>query len=270
MQNAWSVLIAIVLFLLTLYFVKVYLKGSSTIILDQEKISIHRESFYWTDLSEIQITGKINLHTLFGIREEGTTLKFTTNDEPLYIIDSYYQNSAEIKSFIYIHSKAFKNCQEKPLSVSSTKVLNDFFVDFKGSAILSFRGMILWGFIIFMIYIFFFTPSPLANNERLALILFFSALWFCLNAYSMYYFSLSQKYFKIRNHYFLWVNKDFELDDIFEIIFESHPKQANRLRIITKEFKSSVYLAGSLSDEEWLELKVELEKQIIKVRNECI
>lgn len=53
-------------------------------------------------------------------------------------------------------------------------------------------------------------------------------------------------------------------------MFEQQSKQANKLRLITKDFKSNFYLAGSLTDKTWLTLKKDLEVKNIIVRNECI
>ena len=60
------------------------------------------------------------------------------------------------------------------------------------------------------------------------------------------------------------------LENIEEIVYEQQGKQSNALRIITKNFKSKRFLAGSLSDQKWLEMKDFFEEKNIKVRNECI
>ena len=69
---------------------------------------------------------------------------------------------------------------------------------------------------------------------------------------------------------FFWKKKIFRLDNIEELVFETQPKQANMLRIITKDFKRKLYRGGTLKDSTWLELKDDVERKNIKVRNECI
>ena len=54
------------------------------------------------------------------------------------------------------------------------------------------------------------------------------------------------------------------------IVFESQGKQPNSLRIITTNYKRKLYPAGTLNNKKWLEMKTELERKNIKVRNECI
>jgi hypothetical protein len=86
----------------------------------------------------------------------------------------------------------------------------------------------------------------------------------------MFYFKCSENYFVVKNHNLLWKNKIYRLSDINEIVFETQGKQPNCLRIITRDFKSELYPAGTLRDKTWLELKDKLEQHHVQVRNECI
>ena len=53
-------------------------------------------------------------------------------------------------------------------------------------------------------------------------------------------------------------------------MFETRGKLPNCLRVITKDFKSRMYPAGTLSVEHWLEIKDKMESYKIEVRNECV
>jgi hypothetical protein len=86
----------------------------------------------------------------------------------------------------------------------------------------------------------------------------------------MNYFKVSQTFLVIKNHNLLWCTKAFRLSDIEEIVFETQGKMPNCLRVITKDFRNKLYLAGTLTDKTWLQLKDKLEGYNIKVRNECI
>jgi len=86
----------------------------------------------------------------------------------------------------------------------------------------------------------------------------------------MHYFVLANDYFVVKNHNFIWLKKYYRLKDIKEIVFETQGKQPNCLRVITNDFRNKLYPAGTLRDKNWLELKEELEKKGISVRNECI
>jgi hypothetical protein len=86
----------------------------------------------------------------------------------------------------------------------------------------------------------------------------------------MHYFGIDKEFLIIRNHNLIWINKVYRIHDIKEVVFETQGKMPNCLRVITKRFKSKLYPAGTLRKENWLELKDALEKQGVKVRNECI
>lgn len=64
--------------------------------------------------------------------------------------------------------------------------------------------------------------------------------------------------------------KAFRLNEIKEIVFETRHNMPNCLRIITNDFKTKLYPAGTLRDRTWLALKERLESHDISVRNECV
>ena len=84
----------------------------------------------------------------------------------------------------------------------------------------------------------------------------------------LYYFYLSPKYLVIIHHLFPWRKKAFEIADIREIVFETPYRESNTLRVITKDFISKKYTAGSLRNTTWKKLKKELKRLKIPVRDE--
>jgi hypothetical protein len=62
----------------------------------------------------------------------------------------------------------------------------------------------------------------------------------------------------------------YRLSDIREVVFELPYKMPVSLRIITNDFESKLYPAATLWSKKWIELKDELEKKNIKVRNEGV
>jgi hypothetical protein len=86
----------------------------------------------------------------------------------------------------------------------------------------------------------------------------------------MYYFEVSDNYLVIRNHNFFWIKKVYKIDQLKEIVFETREKLPYCLRVITKDFKSNFYPAGTLRHDDWLSLKDKIETYHVKVRNECI
>ena len=111
------------------------------------------------------------------------------------------------------------------------------------------------------------------GNPPIALFVFlgvFSTFWFILSSWMMHYFVVTNDFLIIKNHNFLWMTKIYPLSEVKEIVYETQEKQPNSMRVITKDFKNKLYRAGTLRDSTWLDMKKELERNKIKVRNECI
>ena len=81
---------------------------------------------------------------------------------------------------------------------------------------------------------------------------------------------VSDNFFVVKNHNFIWTKKVYDISDIREIVFETQGKMPNCLRIITKDFRNKIYTAGTLRDKNWLALKAKLDGYKIKVSIECI
>ena len=250
-------------------FAKSYIKNTPKIILDFEKITINNKTYYWKDIQNVKMTGKKGFG-LFSYQMEVTTLEFENNITE-YIFDDMYSNSWEIKSFI----KQIVVDKKDKFEISTNETnKNDIekenFEEFKGSPIFSFRGIIMWSLILFFLFLLFSPIRKISHINALKFFVPFSLIWFAFNSYCMHYFELSKNYFVVRNHYFWWVKDIYKNSEIEIIVYESQPKQPNNLRVITKNYRRKIYPAGTLNDEKWLEMKMELERKNIKVRNECI
>lgn len=62
----------------------------------------------------------------------------------------------------------------------------------------------------------------------------------------------------------------YPLSGIKEIIFESGGKGPYRLRLITRDYQTKIYVASTLKTKTWLKLKKGLEQMEVQVRNETI
>ena len=255
---------ALLVYFIGFSFVKSYFKNSPKIILDFEKIKIKDKTYYWKDIQNVKMTGKKGFG-LFSYQMETTTLNFNNNTE--YIFDDMYSNSWEIKSFIkqIVVDKKDK-FEVSAIEIADIEIEKENFEEFKGSPIFSFRGIMLWSLIIFFIFLLLKT----SNLNSLKFFIPFGLFWFSLNSYCMHYFELSKNYFVVRNHYLWWVKDIYKNSEIEIIVYESQAKQPNNLRVITKNYRRKIYPAGTLNDQKWLEMKTELERKNIKVRNECI
>ncbi len=246
------------------YTVIQYLKNSPTIYVDDQNIKFNDESRYWSEIEQISLTGKQPFKYIFNHDMEGISFKFKDGSIK-YAYDSMYSNLWEVKS--YIRQVTLDKKIYMPVIIEkSNSVSHETFDFFKGSPIFSFRGVILWGFIAF----FFVMAFKDGEIKGLPIVVFINSLWFLLNSYFMYYFGISENYFIVKNHNFLWVNKIILLTDIEEIVFETRGKMPNCLRLITKDYKTKLYPAGTLTEGKWRELREKLNEKNIIVRNEIM
>jgi hypothetical protein len=246
-----------------------YVKNTPRITLDEGFIYINNQTFLIDDIDKIELTGKKPFKYAVNFPMEATTLQFKNGDTK-YIFDDMYSNSWEIKSFlkqVVLDKKQFILSNSSPIDRDA--VASEFYETFKGNQITSFRGICLWGLVGFFVYMVANSKRPVDLGGVL-IISGFSIFWFLAFSYQMHYFKMSDNYFLICNHNLFWRKKAYNISCIEEIVFETQGKMPNCLRIITKDFRSKLYPAGTLRDKDWFALKDKLEGCNIKVRNECV
>ena len=257
-------------FFMAVYSIVRYFKNSPKVVVDNRQISINDETFYLTEIAQIDLTGKRPFKYIFNFPMEGTML--TLKDGTVkYFFDDMYSNSWKVKSFIQqviINGK--ESAEITTHKVDQSEIRLESFEIFKGNQFTSLRGISLWGLIGFFTYLISSSKNKMPPIWLLIFFGVFGTFWFAFNSYLMHYFALSDKYFAIRNHNFIWKDKVYKVDDIMEIVFETRQKMPNSLRIITKDFRNTLYPAGTLRDKVWLDMKDKLELKGITVRNECI
>jgi hypothetical protein len=255
-------------YFLAVSMVYIYWKMSPIITIDKHTIVFGTQTFYLKNIKDVRLTGKMPFRYYFmTFPMEGTAITFNDGTEIL-LFDDMYSNSWEIKSFL---EQTVINKQEYKPKLIESVVRNVPYRDedvFKGNQFTSLRGISLWGVIGFFIIMLFSKGNP-----PIALFVFlgvFSTFWFILSSWMMHYFVVTNDFLIIKNHNFLWMTKIYPLSEVKEIVYETQEKQPNSMRVITKDFKNKLYRAGTLRDSTWLDMKKELERNKIKVRNECI
>ena len=246
-----------------------YIKNAPKITLDRDFISFNNQTYSITDIKKVTLTGKRPFKYAINFPMEAATLTFN-NNETKYIFDDMYSNSSEIKSFlkqVVIDKRDFLKSESSP--IETVEIASDNYETFKGTQMISLRGICLWGFIGAIIYLVLKIDRPITIGLMI-FVLCISLFWFVVLSYQMHYFQVSDNYFIIRNHNFFWKKKAYRILDLNEIVFETQGKMPNCLRIITKDFRNKLYPAGTLRDKNWLALKDKLESYKITVRNECI
>ena len=261
--------ISIFLYFISVYVIYAYFRNAPRLKVNSNSITFNNEEFLWLDIAHIELVGKKRFPFLGKYYMEAATLTFK-NGVNKVIFDDMYSNTWEIKSFIkMVVVDKIEFSESSISSIDNGDLIFDICDTFKGNQITSLRGICLWGFIGFFVFKALISKTPV-NIEGMLFISGFSFLWFIAFSYQMHYFQVSDNYFIIRNHNFFWKKKGYNIAEINEIVFETQGKMPNCLRVITKNFKSKLYPAGTLRVKNWLDLKDKLETYKIKVRNECI
>ena len=249
-----------------------FLKNTPIIQLDEHKISFFPifgkvKTYNLQDIQTLKLTGKKPFLPLNDAPLEGAQLIFTKGESE-FIYDGMYANSWQMKS--QLQNLVFgKEVSEFESEYKLIRLETEPVQFFKGNQFTSFQGIMLWVSTIWYVSIGFpFTDFP--SLGRLVICIFFLMAWFLFFSWMIHYFGLSENYLIVRNHTLPWVNRRFYLPNIKEVVFEQAGKRPYSLRVITQDFKSKLYPAGTLRVKHWLSLKSELEKNSIPVRNECV
>jgi hypothetical protein len=90
-----------------------------------------------------------------------------------------------------------------------------------------------------------------------------------LFGYQLHNFRLNEKLLVVRNHVWLWRNDIYKIEDLREIVFEEPHKMSTSLRVITNNYETKLYPAGSIKNKSWRRLCRRLTELGIPVRNEA-
>lgn len=208
---------------------------------------------------------------------EATTLNLKSGKQK-YIWADNYSNISEIRILL---DRAEKLLSENKTEMNSLdfkinrngKILNQINfknkIEFNGNHFLYANGLLFYGFIVFVLFMFFQNPTRMINNYKALLFLITVGTVMCsIYSFKMHYFIITEKYIIVKNSIWFWFTKIYEIENIKELVIETPHKQSTSLRIITNDFQSKMYQAGSLRAKTWTELKEYLLTKEIKVRNE--
>ncbi len=248
-----------------------YLKNAPNVEFNDEMVIVNHKILLWSDIKEINLTGKHSIKGFIFLRLPMESLALTFNDgTTLIMLDDWYSNLWEIKSFIQdviINKKT--NYETEEIQYELNKDNNQSYTIYQRNPIITGLGILLLLMVVSILGLcIYFHEKILENVFFLSWIGFI--ILFCLFFYTflMSYFSISESYLVICRQYFFWKKKKyFKIDDINEIVIESNRNYY--LRIITKDFKSYLYGAYTLSTKQWKEIISQFDQLGISVRDEC-
>jgi hypothetical protein len=246
------------------YTVWSYFRNAPHIRLEKKMISFNNQDFPFSELKNMALTGKRPFKFIMNFPMEGALLEFEDGTKK-YIIDNMYSNSSQLKLFLdeeVLNNRAkTRESLQHPISADLSELET-----FKGNPFISLRGFTLSFGVATSVFLLIKFPSPGLQIFFVA----FGIAWVILSSRLMNYFMLSPDLLVVKNHILFWQMRVYRTSSIKEIVFEAQGKMPNSLRVITADYKTRLYPAGTLKDKSWLELKLKLEEKHIKVRNECI
>lgn len=269
----FAVIFSIIISTFLYYFVILSFDDSPIIKLNKDKISFDGLVYSLREIDKIEYTGKhrTDKHFLRINYGEGARIYFKGGTTRT-ILDNTYSNTHEIK--LFLKETVGKGGQTSTQKAEAGQNLNSStqYQEYKGYQLLSFEGLYIWPFIGLLIWITYKTDGQITNNILLFSLAVLS--WFMLGSLLLHFFRLTKDCLVVRNHNLLWRKHSYPIAKIREVIIEEpifgRRINTSMLRIITLDFKTRIYPAGSLSNKTWLKLKSDLEKHGIRVRNECI
>lgn len=253
-----TIMSGVALMFLVFYFIYSYIKNSPKIFIDRKTISFNKDQFTIDNIKEIIFSGK---HSFMLSRVEGVKIQFK-NGEVKYIFDLFY-NYHLLKQYLQHVTSSQESFN--PYILKSTKGINPQHLNsYKGTFLLSFRGLIFITLCAPMLFVAVYkNDSTIITFSAL-----FSAFFYFVIGTNVYFIGLNSHYLVVNNHLLFWINHIYNLSEISEVVYETQGKQPNSIRIITKDYKSKYYGAGTLSSNTLRSLKKHLEKQGIPVRDE--
>lgn len=241
-----------------------YIKNAPVITVDTHEISFNSRTYNWGDIESISLTDKIPFRHIFRERIEGATFRFKDGSVE-YGFDRMYTDLWKIKQFVEQVLIEKKIGSEIIEIKSGHENGNEPFDYYKG--IIGVQGSMSVLLILIILGLILFKQNEhTASSLRIASILIIGIL--LLTSFLWYYFGVSSNYLIVKNIGFFWIKETFSLADIREVVIETKDKRPDGLRIITKDFKTRLYYAESLTNKKWRLLKGDLESKGIKVRVE--
>lgn len=283
--NVWSgtLFMPIIFFPFVFYSIYYFLTYFPSYKIDKNGIEVSTifktKNYSWTEIRGIELTGKQPCKFLFvSMPVEATTIHLNDNSE-IYLWVDYYRNKSELRvildraNSILQGNRQFSRFDfniDRPYFSKQIPTDNDG-KEFNGNHLLTFNGLIFYGWFGFFAYLFLTGDRNPLNNVTGLLILPLVILSFpALFSYQMHYFIIGQNYLTIKNTIWFWKKDIYLLTDIKEVVIETPHRLSTSLRIITTDYRDKLYPAGSLNDTTWKEMMEQLRNDKIKVRNEAI
>ena len=227
----------------------------------------------WNTIQSIKI---LDRNKVMGLDRESTSLKLKSGPQ-LVIPEIFYRNIGTIRKALLVISAALPTDQPVPFPIAlKTHPTKQWTPEpsqltnmprYSGNYSLTFNGIVLYGIGILLAMILINRGTSQNFTLMFLAALLFFVLFYSFIGHQAYYFYLDNKFLVVKNHLWPWVSKSYKINDIQEVVLESPYRMEKALRIVSKNFESTLYSAGSLKKKTWdsLERKLgELNIQVIE------
>ena len=248
-----------------------YIKMCKSIEIDSKGINVsnlfNKQSILWSEISTIELIGKSQIAN----SPLDATILILKNGRKIDLIASRYENMPAIRKTLQQIIESNDQILLSPLKATSKVDTTDTIhlskmTKYSGNHILSFNGILLYGWIIFSIFIVFTYPN--SGGLIIGLVIMFGVLYGSLGL-QLHYFYMDQKNLVVKNHVWPWVNDKYRIEDIKQVIIEAPYKKSTSLRVITNGFISKLYSGGSLKFSMWKKLLKDIQNFNIDAKNEA-
>lgn len=240
---------------------------------------IKTKKYSWTEIQQIQITGKqLHKFLFMSMPVEATTIKLNDNSE-IHLWVDYYRNKSDLRVVLDRANNILQNNKQferldfkigKPNFADQNVNNNDAKV-FNGNHLFTFNGLFFYGWVIFIGFMISTKPNVFLTNYSALISISFATLVITgMLSYQMNYFQVTNQYLIVKNTIWVWRKDIYLLADIREVVIETPHKLSTSLRVITNDYRDKLYPACSLNEKTWKELMNNIQSYKIKVRNEAI
>lgn len=237
---------------------------SPRITLDENFLTIKRlfstSVYSWEQVTNVSLSKKEIYTMLYIFGQPLNAMKLTFDDRKAFVIwGDMYSNMKEIRAFV----TEKLNDKLHFIANDNNRHLNNIIVDkrYAGNVWTTFNTFMILGMILFFAIKLHVRPG----KEILLLIPLAAVLFFyIIFGTQMNFFEIKEDKLIIRNHYFPWKKRVYNLKDIEEVSKETPYRRSTGLRILTYKFDSKLFCAGSLRDHTWKELLDDLSSLGIK------
>ncbi|OJJ15162.1 hypothetical protein BKI52_39540 [marine bacterium AO1-C] len=249
-----------------------FLKTAKVITISNKSIILRtvfqRQEILWAKVKTTKLHGK---EDLLYTPHEATTL-FLQDGQKHFFSDILYRNTPLLKSVLNtVKTQHLKNQpidieNIKPYQLKQTsKKMPDYpMTEHSGNFWSTVQGWVPMFFVV--IKTIGLKMLLIDGNIEGILVMLLSLMPIAFVISELNYYYLGKHHLVVRNLIWKPYIKVYHLDDIEEVAFDSIGHGSNGLRVITKDFKSNFFPAGSLSLKTWQKLEKSLKKKKIRIR----